>query len=291
MRILILVVLTLSFFLLSSCDQHSEGLVDVEENSGQSQDSSGDSISVLSNSEDGLGEQVGFVIESSGVNIVDENGEPVGYLRESDDGEELLLVHPSGKIIPCCDWGDSIKQKVSSPENQLVAFVYTRNCGATTDWATRLDLVSSEKDVGGSDSNTVFIMKGRPSLVVKWEGPKKLVVQYPRTKEDRLYRQQIRFGEVEIEYIQMNQQAIETEYLEFANFNFGLTGLTAGHNAETLLRIGGWAQGKSGLTRKEWGYWYADAPYGDDPSEQIYIDQGFEYYKLNRDKIEKGVLP
>lgn len=53
----------------------------------------------------------------------------------------------------------------------------------------------------------------------------------------------------------------------FGNFNFGATGYAAGIPAEILLMGAGWAQSRARTSRPEWGTWYKDAPYGDDPQD------------------------
>ncbi|MEH5010239.1 polymorphic toxin type 44 domain-containing protein [Phytobacter diazotrophicus] len=63
----------------------------------------------------------------------------------------------------------------------------------------------------------------------------------------------------------------------FGNFNFGATGHAAGIPAEILLMGAGWAQSRARTSRPEWGTWYKDAPYGDDPQDQYWIKEGIKY--------------
>ena len=79
---------------------------------------------------------------------------------------------------------------------------------------------------------------------------------------------------------------------DFGNFNYGATGsaiLNGNHIGptpkglaeQTLLRGAGWAQGRAGTSTEEWGHWYEDAPYGDDPQDQEYIQEGINWYYEN----------
>lgn len=66
-------------------------------------------------------------------------------------------------------------------------------------------------------------------------------------------------------------------WANFGNFNYGATGIAAGIPPNILLMGGGFAQGRAGTSRKEWGHWYEKPPYGDDPTDQFWIQQGIDY--------------
>ncbi|MHB0972582.1 MAG: RHS repeat-associated core domain-containing protein [Thermoanaerobaculia bacterium] len=69
-----------------------------------------------------------------------------------------------------------------------------------------------------------------------------------------------------------------SQYEEFGNFNYGATGAAMGIPDQVLLRAAGYFQ-----PRKAWlpyfGRWWSGAPYGDDPADQVWIQQGIEYYR------------
>lgn len=67
----------------------------------------------------------------------------------------------------------------------------------------------------------------------------------------------------------------------FGNFNFGAAGTAAGIPADILLMGAGWAQSRAGTSKPEWGHWFGDAPYGDDPHDQQAIREGIEYARQN----------
>ena len=44
-----------------------------------------------------------------------------------------------------------------------------------------------------------------------------------------------------------------------------------------FFMAGGFAQTQAGTSRPEWNYWYEQSPYGDDPQDQFWIQQGIDY--------------
>ena len=87
----------------------------------------------------------------------------------------------------------------------------------------------------------------------------------------------------------------------FGNFNAGATGaamldsygVPRAEAEQLLLRGGGWAQGKAGTSSSEWGNYKDNIPfvgntnpnssYGDDPTDQYFIQQGINYYYNHRE--------
>ncbi len=67
----------------------------------------------------------------------------------------------------------------------------------------------------------------------------------------------------------------------FGNFNYGATGTAAGIPINILLMGAGFAQSRAGTSRPEWGAWHQRPPYGDDPRDQYWIQQGIDYATRN----------
>lgn len=65
----------------------------------------------------------------------------------------------------------------------------------------------------------------------------------------------------------------------FGNFNYGATGFAAGIPEKMLYMAAGFAQGRAGTSQPQWGTWYGELPYGDDPQDQFWIKQGIDYAK------------
>lgn len=66
-------------------------------------------------------------------------------------------------------------------------------------------------------------------------------------------------------------------WADFGNFNFGSTGYAVGIPIDILLMGAGFAQKMAGTSKAEWGHWYDLPPYGDDPIDQRWINQGIDY--------------
>lgn len=71
---------------------------------------------------------------------------------------------------------------------------------------------------------------------------------------------------------------LDPKYADFGNYNYGATGAALGIPSDVLLRAAGWAQVRAGTTDESWGHYLGDAPYGDDPADQAWIQKGINYY-------------
>ncbi len=72
----------------------------------------------------------------------------------------------------------------------------------------------------------------------------------------------------------------QNPYEDFGNFNYGAVGAAWGIPLEVLRRAAGFAQGRSGNDRPQFGKWYGSAPYGDDPADAVQIAAGWDYYQM-----------
>jgi hypothetical protein len=64
------------------------------------------------------------------------------------------------------------------------------------------------------------------------------------------------------------------QYENFGNYNYGVAGRAAGFDSSTLDRAAGAYQVYSGTSSPEWGWPWGDSPYGDDPNDQAWINEG-----------------
>ena len=79
---------------------------------------------------------------------------------------------------------------------------------------------------------------------------------------------------------------ISKEYEAFGNFHYGAVGIAAGFSEEVLLRAAGLAQTRAGTDKPEFGRWWGDAPFGDDPVDQYWIKKGIRYARFrNYEKV------
>lgn len=217
----------------------------------------------------------GSSTELLSVEVVDENGKVMGRLEENETGDHLFLCLLGEEPTEFGKCGDVVEPEASALNDNIMAAVYVRNCGATTDFATRVDVISNGNDIGKDDGNTVFILKGDQQVSVQWKDSNTLVVNYPIAQDGYIYKQTKECGNCKIEYCETNKNATKSRYLEYSNVNYGVAGISVtGLSEDIILRKAGWDQEKSGMTRKEWGHWYGQPPYGDDPREQELIKQG-----------------
>lgn len=82
------------------------------------------------------------------------------------------------------------------------------------------------------------------------------------------------------------------QFADFGNFNYGAVGTAAGFPENVLLRMAGWAQGRSGNVDPAWGSAPTmlealagrggKPPFGDDPADQEWIMRGIEYFRSHR---------
>lgn len=75
------------------------------------------------------------------------------------------------------------------------------------------------------------------------------------------------------------------QFADFGNFHYGAVGTALGLSNQILLRAAGWAQTQAGTTLNTFGNWWDEAPYGDDPTDQIFIANGIEF------ALRKGYRP
>ena len=88
---------------------------------------------------------------------------------------------------------------------------------------------------------------------------------------------------------------IDRIYEDFGNFNYGVTGTAFGFPASVLLNEAGRAQIRDKNPSPDWGKpgppglpQLGSPPYGDDPKDQYWIEQGIDYYK-NRQHWSKPI--
>jgi len=68
------------------------------------------------------------------------------------------------------------------------------------------------------------------------------------------------------------------EYQDFGNYNYGVVGRACGFSDDTLKKAAGAYQIKSGTSSPKWGWPWGASPYGDDPRDQKWINEGIADY-------------
>src|SRR6478672_6457763 len=87
----------------------------------------------------------------------------------------LLPVLASACTPALC--ANTITQRISSPNGQYDAVVFTRDCGATTDYSTQVALVRRGTGLPDRPGN-VFISAHQTGARIEWVGPDTLLVHY-----------------------------------------------------------------------------------------------------------------
>src|ERR1700694_3345032 len=68
---------------------------------------------------------------------------------------------------------DTVKSEIQSPDSKYVATLFERNCGATTDFSTIVNLRESSVKFKGDDFGIVTV-KGQHKIDLVWDGNTKL---------------------------------------------------------------------------------------------------------------------
>jgi hypothetical protein len=89
---------------------------------------------------------------------------------------------------------------MASADGKLIAHVFERNCGATTDYSSIVNLQNPSDKFDGND-DVLFVAKGRYDLSVRWMGAKELLVTCPGCLRSNIFRQGTVEGGVDIKYV------------------------------------------------------------------------------------------
>jgi hypothetical protein len=98
------------------------------------------------------------------------------------------------------DCEDTIKTEVKSPDGKYVATLYERDCGATTDFSTIVNLRDSSASFNGDDLGIV-IVKGQHKLDLIWDGNTKLRLQCHNCRSDDIFKQERTWKDIEISFV------------------------------------------------------------------------------------------
>ena len=104
--------------------------------------------------------------------------------------------------------GNDLVAEFVSPDGGAKLVVFQRDCGATTGFSTQASLVKPDAKLPGSSGN-LFVADtdhgiapsgpgGGPELRVRWEGPKRLLLQHHA--KARVFKAELRFNAIEIRY-------------------------------------------------------------------------------------------
>jgi flagellar basal body-associated protein FliL len=92
--------------------------------------------------------------------------------------------------------GNEIVQKVPSPSGEQVAYIFTRDCGATTGISPQLSILDGNDTFQNTSGNT---FRSDKEFSIKWLSDKKLQVIYKRKSET--YEMDKNVNGIKIDYV------------------------------------------------------------------------------------------
>lgn len=109
----------------------------------------------------------------------------------------MVLLSIQGCFTEC---GNEINAQKHSPNNELMATLFERDCGATTDFSQIISITYTSKKFDADDSESyVFSMQGRPKIEILWASDKELLIIRPEIKED-IFTNATQWNDVKIIY-------------------------------------------------------------------------------------------
>lgn len=91
---------------------------------------------------------------------------------------------------------NEIVQTVPSPNGEKTAYIFTRDCGATTGFSTQLTILDKGDNFKNESGNT---FRPNKNFSIEWINEKKLKVTYDQSSE--IYEMDKKVNGIKIEYI------------------------------------------------------------------------------------------
>lgn len=112
----------------------------------------------------------------------------------------IFVVFMAGKYVLDTLFGDmcgnDIVQKVPSPNGEKVAYIFTRDCGATTGFSPQLSILNKDDDFKNESGNT---FRSDKDFSIEWLDEKNLKVIYNKSSET--YEMDKKVNGIKIEYV------------------------------------------------------------------------------------------
>src|SRR4051812_7395464 len=84
---------------------------------------------------------------------------------------------------------DTIKTEVKSPDGNYAATLYERDCGATTDFSTIVNIRAGSSKFN-SDENVIFVAKGTHKVNLMWNDGKSLHIECIECDTKDVYKEE-----------------------------------------------------------------------------------------------------
>lgn len=85
--------------------------------------------------------------------------------------------------------GNKVVSEFVSPDGQLKAVVFTRDCGATTNYSTQVSILSASDQLGNSGGNAFAMDEG--DLDLRWTGNRTLVLGHKSGEREYLSEKEV----------------------------------------------------------------------------------------------------
>jgi hypothetical protein len=102
-------------------------------------------------------------------------------------------------LMACDPCSHTIKSEAVSVDRKLVARVSERNCGATTEFSSVVN-VQRASDKFDPDAGVYFVAKGRYDVSAKWTGDRELLVTCSRCTRKDIFHEVAMDGDITISY-------------------------------------------------------------------------------------------
>jgi len=106
-----------------------------------------------------------------------------------------------GTPLPGC--ADYIAEEAIAPTGDFVATVFVRNCGATADFTTFVNIRPAGSKFDGDAFPVALILGGRRLVNIEWTAPRQLLVRRPAAR-DALFRETPLLEGITLKYLDLN---------------------------------------------------------------------------------------
>ena len=99
-------------------------------------------------------------------------------------------------FFPC---NDDIKSESRSPDGKYVAALYERNCGATTNFSTIVNIRNSSSKFN-RDEDIVLVVKGRHQISLVWKDSRTMQIVCANCPPDDIFKRERSWKDIQIIY-------------------------------------------------------------------------------------------
>lgn len=111
----------------------------------------------------------------------------------------VLILSSVVSLSSCNGCSDTVTARVNSEDGALVATVFERNCDATTDFSSMVNLQNGSAKFDANEGR-LFVAKGRYQVSVTWTGPKQMLITCNGCQRRDIFRQVTVEGDIDISY-------------------------------------------------------------------------------------------